>query len=248
VGFSYFLATGAGLALALLIVALGRFSIGHYNPAVTLGLWSIRKINTLDSIAYIAAQFLGASVAWRLYMYLANTDLKNIAGKHQLDWRVFTAEAIGALILVTVVAAAVYHNFRTLKWALAAGGGLFLGMLISSLGSNGIVNPAVALGLQSWNASYALGPLVGGLVGAGLYSWLFAPAAGLETAPVRYFANRRKSASARVSSASTADRADKAGKEAADKPAKAKPAPSSAGKSAKTTHGAKRTTARRTRR
>jgi glycerol uptake facilitator protein len=150
VGFSYFLATGAGLALALLIVALGRFSIGHYNPAVTLGLWSIRKINTLDSIAYIAAQFLGASVAWRLYMYLANTDLKNIAGKHQLDWRVFTAEAIGALILVTVVAAAVYHNFRTLKWALAAGGGLFLGMLISSLGSNGIVNPAVALGLQSW--------------------------------------------------------------------------------------------------
>jgi hypothetical protein len=41
----------------------------------------------------------------------------------------------------------------------------------------GYLNPAVALGSRSFDWVYVLGPLVGGLVGVNLYTYLFAPTA-----------------------------------------------------------------------
>ena len=43
---TWFVAATAGLTLAVLVLALGRVSGGHFNPAVTLGAWSVRKVET----------------------------------------------------------------------------------------------------------------------------------------------------------------------------------------------------------
>src|SRR5262252_5258366 len=49
-------------AAALIYSPLGRRSGAHMNPAVTLTFLRLRKIETHDAAAYVAAQFLGGSI------------------------------------------------------------------------------------------------------------------------------------------------------------------------------------------
>ena len=83
VGFSFFIASGVGLALGLLVLAMGGLTVGHYNPATTVGMWTVRKITTAEAVVSLAAQFLGALGAWRLIEYLTQQTLKNI---DPIDW------------------------------------------------------------------------------------------------------------------------------------------------------------------
>src|SRR5690606_16406384 len=77
IGLRYFVSIAAGLTLAVLVLTIGATSGAHVNPAVTIGMWTIRKIDTMKAVLYIAAQFLGAVLAWRLYVYLMGTALQN---------------------------------------------------------------------------------------------------------------------------------------------------------------------------
>ena len=49
-----------GLAFAIMVSALGHVSGGHFNPAITIGFWVTKRLNTLDVILYWAAQLTGA--------------------------------------------------------------------------------------------------------------------------------------------------------------------------------------------
>lgn len=173
IGIPYFVAIAAGLTLAVMALALGKAPGIHINPAVTFSMWTVRKISTMQAILFIAAQFAGAAFAWRLYTYFVNTAVPSIATK-SFDWRVFTAELVGTLIFVAGVSAAVYKGYEGGKLAATIGASLTIGIIVASAGSNGVLNPAVALGIQSWSKEYVLGPLVGGLIGVNLYALLFA--------------------------------------------------------------------------
>lgn len=48
-----------GLAIAVTTSALGHISGGHFNPAVTAGLWVTRRISTPSAIGYVLAQVAG---------------------------------------------------------------------------------------------------------------------------------------------------------------------------------------------
>lgn len=174
VGFSYFIASGVGLAVVALSLLVGSVSYAQFNPAVTLGLWTTRSITSLRAIFTMAAQFLGGYAAWQLYDYLVNQPLSPIAPK-TFEWRMFWAEAVGALLIGFAYTAAVYRRKWGGAFAATVGGGVFLGMLVASLGSNGLANPALALGVRSWSLAYVAGPIVGAVVGANLYAYLFAP-------------------------------------------------------------------------
>ena len=52
-----------GFALAVLVSALGPISGGHFNPAVTLGVWVTGRIDATRAGVYVAAQLLGALAA-----------------------------------------------------------------------------------------------------------------------------------------------------------------------------------------
>lgn len=196
IGLPYFVALAAGLTLATLVLTVGPTSGAHANPAVTLGLWTIRKISTLEAVVYIAAQFMGAAMAWRMYMYLTDGAVKNIAGKN-FDWRVLVAELVGTFIFTFGIAAATYQKVEGGRKAAIIGLSLLLGILIASAASNGLLNPAVALGVQSWSKAYVFGPLVGSVLGMGLYSLLFSTGEG-NTAPV--IKTRQKAVKATASS------------------------------------------------
>jgi MIP family channel proteins len=57
------IAVAHGLAIAIMICALGHISGGHFNPAVTIGFWVTKRLNTVDTIAYWVAQLAGATAA-----------------------------------------------------------------------------------------------------------------------------------------------------------------------------------------
>jgi glycerol uptake facilitator-like aquaporin len=86
------------------------------------------------------------------------------------------AEAVGTFIFGFGVAAAVNGVYEGTKLATVIGGSLALGILAASLGSNGVVNPAVALSLNSMSWAYAVGPLVGAVLGMWAHELMFAPA------------------------------------------------------------------------
>lgn len=174
IGIGYFVAIAVGATLAFLVLAFGQFSGGHFNPAVTIGLWTLRKIKTIPAIAYLAAQMLGGLAAWQLANYFVGDSLRSIAG-NAFDWRVLVAEAVGTMVFTMLVAAAVFSRYEGGKAAALIGGGLFLGVVVASLASNAVLNPAVALANQSWGRAYIFGPIIGAVIGMNLYVLLFAP-------------------------------------------------------------------------
>jgi glycerol uptake facilitator-like aquaporin len=194
---TWFVAAIAGLTLTTIVLTIGRVSGAHVNPAITIGLWTLRKIETTTAIVYIAAQLLGAAVALRLFQYLQNDALQNIAGP--FEWRIFVAEAVGALVFSFGVAAAVTQKLQGLRAAFAIGTSLMLGAIIASTASNGILNPAVALGLNSWSLTYLAAPVLGAVLGMNLYDLFLAPESELkaqskamEQAPAKKVAKSKK--------------------------------------------------------
>ena len=52
-----------GLALAVLVSALGPVSGGHFNPVVTLAVWTMGKITPARAALYVVAQLVGGLAA-----------------------------------------------------------------------------------------------------------------------------------------------------------------------------------------
>jgi aquaporin Z len=181
---AYFIATAAGLMVALMTLALAGISGAVFNPAMTIGLWTVRKLRTLQALSYLAVQLLGGAVAWELFVYL--TKLTGIHNTGTYNARILVAEVIGTFIFAFVWAAAIYQRFNLFAKAAAIGGALTAGSLVASLGSAGILNPAVALGLHQWAwGTYVLGPVLGAVVGFNLYNLLFVETELAEVAATR---------------------------------------------------------------
>lgn len=168
----YFIATSAGLMVALMTLALAGISGAVFNPAMTIGLWTVRKLRTLQALSYIVVQLAGGAVAWQLFEYL--TKLSGVHNTSTYSSRVLVAEVVGTFFFAFVWAAAVYQRFNLYSKAAAIGGALTAGSLVASLGSAGFLNPAVALGLHQWAwGTYVLGPVLGAVIGFNLYNLLF---------------------------------------------------------------------------
>jgi aquaporin Z len=170
---SYFIATSLAVTLTVIVLAFGGVSGSHVNPAITFGMWTARRIGTLRAVAYIAAQMLGGLAAWQLYQYMVDKPLA--AKTIHFDTRVWVAELVGTFILALGFSAAVSRVLDALQSAAVYSAALFVGIIVASVGSAGLLNPAMALGLRSWGTVYILGPLVGALLGVNLYYLLFAP-------------------------------------------------------------------------
>lgn len=170
--FEFFSAIAAAVVYGVMLLVFDGISGSHLNPAVTIGLWTMKKISTVMAIAYIVAQLLGGLVAWRLGQYfLAQTLSKTATGG--LDWRVLIAEAVGTLVFTFGLAAAVSNKLDGAKKAAVAGLSLFAGITIASLAANGLLNPAVDIAVRSVSWAYVVGPIVGAVVGMNLYLLLF---------------------------------------------------------------------------
>lgn len=159
----------AAITLGTMVYILGPISGAHVNPAVTAGLWSIGKIRSQEALTYIVAQVVGACVALFLTQFLTGGVLDL---QPQDDLVLGVAEALGALLLTLGVTSVVLGSVKSEASGIVVGSSLLLGILTASSAGNGIINPAVALGIGSLSATYVIAPLVGGVAGAWLARFL----------------------------------------------------------------------------
>lgn len=173
IGVPFFVAAAAGLTLAVMVYALGNISGSHLNPAVTIGLWTARRISTLTGVAYIAVQMLGAWGAYYLYTYFVKVSLQPIGG--HFASRILVAEAVGTAIFSFGWASALYQRLSPVATGSVAGISYMVGIIAASPAAIGLLNPAVALGARAWIwGTYVLGPVLGAIIGVNLYGLLFA--------------------------------------------------------------------------
>jgi glycerol uptake facilitator protein len=63
IGVPYFVGLAAALAAAMLVLVFGAASGAVLNPALTVALWSVRRLKTTVAVAYLVVQLLGAWAA-----------------------------------------------------------------------------------------------------------------------------------------------------------------------------------------
>ncbi len=183
------IALAYGLAMGIMVTALGHISGGHFNPAITIGFWVTRKLSTIDTVLYWIAQLAGgvcaAYVLRRLPVdvwgpvQLGTPDLAN--GVSRTNGMIF--EAIMTFFLVFVVfATAVDQRAAFDKIAgFAIGLTITVGTLFGGPFTGAALNPARAFGpalaANHWtnHGVYWIGPLAGGVVAGWLYDALFLP-------------------------------------------------------------------------
>jgi glycerol uptake facilitator-like aquaporin len=174
IGIPYFVSLAAGLVIAAGTLAFAAVSGAQFNPAITIGLWTVRRIKTAPAIVYVAAQLLGGAAAYLLYTYFVGQHWSNSG---HFEAKMLVGEAVGGLIFGLGWAAAVYQKLETGKAAALVGVMLMIALIVASVAGGGIVNPAVALGARTWIwGSTVLGPILGAVVGFNLYALLFAKA------------------------------------------------------------------------
>lgn len=177
-----------GLAIAIMVSAVGHISGGHFNPAVTIGFWVTKRQTTLDTLAYWAAQLAGAvAAAFLLKLVVPEETWRNVAlGAPELmrdfpSWAGLALEATATFFLVFVVFATAVDERGAFRAIGGFGIGLTitLGILVAGPFTGGALNPARAFGpalvAHHWlnQLIYWVGPLGGGFVAGLVYDSLF---------------------------------------------------------------------------
>jgi aquaporin Z len=137
-----------GSALMVMVFAGGHISGGHYNPAVTLGVWLRGKCESKDVAPYMVSQIIGAVLAALAVKYLK-------AGAAVTPMSLSTLPALLAEFLFTFALVFVVLNTATAKgtagnsfYGLAIGFTVMTGAFAVGNISGGAFNPAVAMGIS----------------------------------------------------------------------------------------------------
>jgi MIP family channel proteins len=181
------IALAHALVLTVMVSAFGHISGGHFNPAVTLSVWVAGKIETARAVVYIVAQLVGAIAGAGLLRWVmpedawkaANLGATTISGIS--SGRAILLEAILTFFLVLTIFAVAIDDRGVFKSLAGLPIGLVLGfdILVGGPLTGASMNPARSFGPAlvggTWTDFwvYVIGPVVGGLLAASLYTFVF---------------------------------------------------------------------------
>ncbi|HEY0294287.1 MAG TPA: aquaporin Z [Bordetella sp.] len=192
---------GVALAFGLTVLtgayAFGGISGGHFNPAVSFGLWAGGRFAGRDLIPYIVAQVLGGILAG-FVLYLVATGKSGFTidssaagafasngygarspGGYSLGAAFLTEAVLTGMFLLVIMGAT--HKRAAAGFApIAIGLALTLIHLISIPVTNTSVNPARSTAVAVFVGPEALGqlwlfwvaPIIGGVIGGVIYRLL----------------------------------------------------------------------------
>jgi aquaporin TIP len=178
-----------GVAIAVMVSALGHISGGHFNPAITFGFLVTRRIKPAMGVAYWGAQLAGAAAAAgaiRALIPASLTEAPVNLGVPALEHGVnsgagFGLEAIMTFFLVWVVFATAVDPrgaFKSIA-GLAIGLTITIDILFGGPFTGAAMNPARAFGPQvvgnHWSHGWVwyAGPVVGATAAALMYELLY---------------------------------------------------------------------------
>ena len=176
-----------GITIMTMIYALGHISGGHFNPAVTLGLWVGGKISGRNAVSYMVAQVVGATLAGYLLLaiYGDTTDKTGFLGTPALapnispPMGIIVEIVLTFFLVLTVWGAAVDGRTAGPAVGLAIGMVVAMDILMGGPLTGAAMNPARYTGtaLAAWHLNdffvYWIGPLLGGAIAGAVYSRLF---------------------------------------------------------------------------
>ena len=191
---------GVSLAFGLTVLtgayAFGPISGGHFNPAVSAGLWAGGRFPSGQLIPYIVVQTAGAIVAAGvLYVIASGTHGFDLAagfasngygehspGKYSLT-AAMVSEVVMTFMFLLVIHGTTHHRAPVGFAGIAIGLCLTLIHLISIPVTNTSVNPARSTGPALFVGGWALGqlwlfwvaPIAGALLAGVVFRTLFEP-------------------------------------------------------------------------
>ncbi len=186
-----------GLTVLTMAYAVGHISGGHFNPAVTFGLWAGKRFDAKDVVPYIIAQLVGALAgAGILYLiakgkpgflmaggFASNGYGINSPGQYEI-LACFVAEVVLTFFFLIVILGSTHRRAPAGFAPIAIGLCLTLIHLISIPVTNTSVNPARSTGpavfmtvlsdpwpiQQLW--LFWVAPILGALLAGFFYGWM----------------------------------------------------------------------------
>ena len=190
-----------GLTVLTMAYAVGHISGGHFNPAVTVGLWSAGRCADHHVIPYIVAQIVGAvfgagvlyliasgKAGWMPNGFASNGYGDLSPGKYGL-LSCFLVEVLATFFFLFIIIGTTSKGAATGFAGIPIGFALVLIHLISIPITNTSVNPARSTGPALFAGAEAMGqlwlfwlaPVLGAVMAGAMARWLYEPDTIIET-------------------------------------------------------------------
>ncbi|HEX9890429.1 MAG TPA: aquaporin [Actinomycetota bacterium] len=175
-----------GLAIAVMVSAVGHVSGGHFNPAITIGAWVTQRIRLGDALGYLGSQLAGAAAGALLLRLSIPKELWEPTSLGTPTVTEFAGFGVGQAVLIEAVLAffLVWVVFATAMdpdgsfgkiAGLAIGLTIAMGVMAAGPFTGAAMNPARAFGpavvggfWTNWWVWW-VGPVAGGIIAALLY-------------------------------------------------------------------------------
>src|ERR1700732_1233909 len=193
-----------GLTVLTMAYAVGHISGGHFNPAVTIGLWTAGRCANKHVIPYIVAQVIAPIIAavvlwliasgkpgWVVGGFAANGYGDLSPGKYGLG-SCFVDEVVMTFFFLFIIIGTTSKGAATGFAGIPIGLGLTLIHLISIPVTNTSVNPARSTGPALFAGSeyiaqlwlFWIAPIIGAVIAGLLTRWMYETEAIIETVVV----------------------------------------------------------------
>jgi len=169
-----------GGVVSIMIYAVGHISGAHFNPAVTIAFWAIKKFPANKVLGHLISQFSGALLA-------SLTHALVFGSAHQFGMSlpaievtsVFFLEFVASFLLMFVITSVATDSRAAGELAgIAIGSTVALNAFVvgpltgASMNPARSLAPAVLSGQMSHLWIYLIAPILGAAVGAIAYNWI----------------------------------------------------------------------------
>jgi aquaporin Z len=182
-----------GLSVLTMAYAVGHISGGHFNPAVTIGVWAGGRFAAGDILPYVIVQVVGAIVAGGVLFVIASGSASfdpaggfasNGYGEHSPGGYSLGSALLVEIVLtgffLIVILGAIDPRAPAGFAPIAIGLALTLTNLVAIPVTNASINPVRSTGVAVFAGGWALAqlwlfwvaPIAGGLLGGLVHRWL----------------------------------------------------------------------------
>ena len=176
-----FIAAGHFVALAIAVYAFGKYSMAHFNPAVTIAFFITKHVKGKQLPLYFTAQTIGAFLGTIFVLFVIG-DYANL-GTNTPDILyplsvVFGYEIIASIFLMGVIYIVVYFKKLRMLTGVAIGGIIAIDVLLFGEISGASMNPirslapAIISGTPNDLWLYWTTPFIGMLIVAAIFKAL----------------------------------------------------------------------------
>ncbi len=177
------IALAHGIMLSVMVSAFGAISGGHFNPAVTIGLWVGKKVDLSTVLSYIPAQLIGGVLAG---MMLRAIFPQTVWEPVHLGTPALAAGVTAGQALLIEATLTAFLMFAVLGTAVDSAapkiGGFGIGLTVladilvggpltgAAMNPARVFGPAVAAGFMDNQWIYWVGPIAGASIASLIYT------------------------------------------------------------------------------